>query len=150
MHRRFAFACLLATCTWPVFATTLVYTPVNPNFGGNPLNGPNLLNEANAQNYYKNPSASGGAGAGATQLTPLQQFQQELQQAVLSRIAQSVTGGIVNAQGQLVPGTIQTSDFIINISQVSPGVLQITTTDKSTGQTTSFQVTENNSGNTGL
>ncbi|HET6555204.1 MAG TPA: curli assembly protein CsgF [Dyella sp.] len=148
MHRRSAFACLLAACSGPAVATTLVYTPVNPNFGGSPLNGPNLLNEANAQNYYKNPGASGSAGA--KQLTPLQQFQQELQQAVLSRIAQSVTGGIVNAQGQLVPGTIQTSDFIINISQVSPGVLQITTTDKSTGQTTSFQVSDNNNGEPGL
>jgi len=36
-------------------ATELVYTPVNPNFGGNPLNGPTLLNEAQAQNDYKDP-----------------------------------------------------------------------------------------------
>lgn len=125
-------------------ATTLVYTPVNPNFGGSPLNGPNLLNEANAQNYYKAPNASGPNST--KQLTPLQQFQQELEQAVLARIAQSVTGGIVNAQGQLVPGTIQTADFIITITQVSPGVLEITTTDKSTGQSTSFQVSDNSTG----
>lgn len=149
MRYKSAVAALLALGAAQSQATTLVYTPVNPNFGGSPLNGPNLLNEANAQNYYKNPNAS-GAGSGSSQLTPLQQFQQELQQAVLARIAQSVTGGIVNAQGQLVPGTIQTSDFIINITQVSPGVLQITTTDKSTGQTTSFQVSENTAGNTGL
>jgi curli production assembly/transport component CsgF len=39
-------------------ASSLVYTPNNPNFGGNPENGVNLLNEANAQNKYTNPSLS--------------------------------------------------------------------------------------------
>lgn len=33
----------------PVVAEQLVYTPVNPSFGGNPLNGSNLLNSAQAQ-----------------------------------------------------------------------------------------------------
>lgn len=144
MHCRFIVATALALCTMRAGATNLVYTPVNPNFGGSPLNGPNLLNEANAQNYYKSNGAS--ANGGVKQLTPLQQFQQELEQAVLARIAQSVTGSIVNAQGQLVPGTIQTADFIITIVQISPGVLQITTTDKSTGQSTSFEVSENSAG----
>jgi hypothetical protein len=36
-------------------ATELVYTPVNPAFGGNPLNGTWLLNNAQAQNDYDDP-----------------------------------------------------------------------------------------------
>ena len=35
--------------TGSVFATQLVYHPVNPAFGGNPQNGPSLLSEAQAQ-----------------------------------------------------------------------------------------------------
>ena len=34
------------------WATELVYTPINPSFGGNPLNGQFLLNEAQAQNNF--------------------------------------------------------------------------------------------------
>jgi curli production assembly/transport component CsgF len=30
-------------------ASSLVYTPTNPTFGGNPANGPNLLAQAQAQ-----------------------------------------------------------------------------------------------------
>src|SRR3974390_2577099 len=41
-------------------ATSIVYTPVNPSFGGNPLNGPVLLNSANAQNRFKDPAAANG------------------------------------------------------------------------------------------
>ena len=40
------------------WSSTLVYQPNNPNFGGNPANGPNLLNEANAQNKHTDPSLS--------------------------------------------------------------------------------------------
>ena len=39
----------------------LVYQPINPNFGGNPLNGSYLLNSAQAQNTYTDPDATGSA-----------------------------------------------------------------------------------------
>ena len=38
-------------------ATELVYTPVNPSFGGSPLNGAWLLGNAQAQNSKKDPDA---------------------------------------------------------------------------------------------
>ena len=47
-------ACLLASAC-AAQATELVYTPVNPAFGGNPLNGTWLLNNAQAQNDYDDP-----------------------------------------------------------------------------------------------
>ena len=40
-------------------AGELVYQPVNPSFGGNPLNGPNLLNSANSQNKLTTDPKSG-------------------------------------------------------------------------------------------
>ena len=39
---------LLAAFPAALSAGPIVYTPVNPSFGGNPLNGPNLANQANS------------------------------------------------------------------------------------------------------
>ena len=48
-------ALLIAACCGQAQATELVYTPVNPSFGGNPLNGTWLLNNAQAQNDHDDP-----------------------------------------------------------------------------------------------
>jgi curli production assembly/transport component CsgF len=44
-----AIAALIAIASAPAFASEIVYHPVNPNFGGNPLNGSALLSQAQAQ-----------------------------------------------------------------------------------------------------
>ncbi len=118
----------------------LVYTPMNPAFGGNPNNGVFLLNEAAAQNNKTNPKAT--SPNGFQQLSPLQQFNQSLQSAILNRIASAITGGVVDASGNLIPGVIQTSAFTITIIDLHNGMVQITTTDKATGQSTQFQVSQ--------
>ncbi|MFJ5297731.1 curli assembly protein CsgF [Pseudomonas sp. NPDC088368] len=120
-----------------VLASELVYVPVNPSFGGNPLNGPVLLNQANAQNKFTEKSSS----SGSTQST-LNQFNSMLQSAILSRVSSAVTSSIVGTDGKLTPGTVETTDFTISIVNLSPGLLQITTTDKTTGQSTSFQINQ--------
>ncbi len=117
-----------------VAANELVYTPINPSFGGNPLNGNVLLNEAQAQDDNRDPAASNG------QQSALQSFNDMLQRAILSRVASSVTSSLIGANGQLMPGRVETSDFVINVVDIGGGQLQITTTDKATGQTTQFQV----------
>jgi curli production assembly/transport component CsgF len=121
-----------------VYAGELVYTPVNPAFGGNPLNGSVLLNSAQAQNRTKDPDAP--APAQSSQQTSLQQFNDILERSVLSRLASAATSGIMGSNGQLVPGTVNTGNFTIQISDLGGGLLQVTTTDKATGQSTSFQV----------
>jgi curli production assembly/transport component CsgF len=117
----------------------LVYTPINPAFGGNPNNGVFLLNEAAAQNGKTNPNSS---AAGFQQLSPLQQFNQSLQSAILNRVASAITGGVVDTSGRLIPGTIQTSAFTITILDLGNNMVQITTVDKATGQSTQFQVSQ--------
>lgn len=121
-------------------ATEMVYRPINPSFGGDPLNGPVLLNSANAQNNKTDPKTT--AYGGAAGQTPLQQFSDTLQRSILSRVASSVSGGLFNSSGALIPGTVNTADFSITISDLGGGVLQITTTDKKTGQMASFQVSQ--------
>lgn len=129
---------LIAGISTSAQASELAYVPNNPSFGGNPLNGPVLLNQAQAQNHYVEKSSSSGA-SGQTALT---QFNSMLQSAILSRVSSAVTSSIVGANGQLVPGTVETTDFRIAITNLQGGLLQIVTTDKNTGQTTQFQVNQ--------
>jgi curli production assembly/transport component CsgF len=44
-----AITALVINVSAPAFASELVYHPVNPTFGGNPLNGAPLLSQAQAQ-----------------------------------------------------------------------------------------------------
>lgn len=129
---------LMAFSAVSVQASELVYVPVNPSFGGNPLNGPVLLNQANAQNKFTEHSSSSASTANST----LTQFNSMLQSAILSRVSSAVTSSIVGTDGKLTPGVVETTDFTISIVNLSPGLLQITTTDKTTGQTTSFQINQ--------
>ena len=119
-------------------ATELVYTPVNPVFGGSPLNGSVLMGVAQAQNKTKDPDAP--LPLKSTTQSSLQQFNDILERSVLSRLASAATGNIIGSSGQLVPGTVNTGNFTIQISDLGGGLLQVTTTDKATGATTSFQV----------
>ncbi|MDE1195049.1 MAG: curli assembly protein CsgF [Pseudomonas sp.] len=118
-------------------ASELAYVPNNPSFGGNPLNGPVLLNQAQAQNHFTEKSSSSASGQ-----TALTQFNSMLQSAILSRVSSAVTSSIVGPNGQLVPGIVETTDFRISITNLQGGLLQIVTTDKNTGQTTQFQVNQ--------
>ncbi|MEZ5855295.1 MAG: curli assembly protein CsgF [Hyphomicrobiaceae bacterium] len=51
-----ATALLLGLSAAPSIAADLVYTPVNPNFGGSPFNAAGLLASAEAQKKYKSSS----------------------------------------------------------------------------------------------
>lgn len=121
-------------------ANPLVYTPVNPTFGGSPLNGAFLLNRAQSQDRSKDPSSPALGGFGAQ--SQLEQFNNALQQAVLSRIAASVSGSVIGADGKLIPGTVETQNFSITITDLGGGHLRIVTTDKASGGSTSFEITQ--------
>lgn len=123
----------------PNQATEMVYTPTNPSFGGNPLNGPVLLNNANAQNHFTN-SSSKSAYSGYTTPSALDNFNQRLQSMILDRIATSVTGSIFDANGKLKAGVVDTTAFSISIVDAGSGILKITTTDKATGASTTFEI----------
>lgn len=118
-----------------VNATELVYQPINPSFGGSPLNGATLLNEAQAEKKTKDRASSA-----FTRKTPLEQFSENLQRYVLNRISSSVTGSIIGPSGEIIPGKVETQDFVIQIVDKGANTLEIITTDKNTGKTTSFEV----------
>jgi curli production assembly/transport component CsgF len=113
-------------------ATEIVYQPVNPAFGGMPGNGAALLNTALAQRKET---------SGTKPKTALEQFTETLQRSILSRISSAMSSSIVDpTSGTLKPGILQTKDFTIDIVDMGGGLLRITTTDKTTTQTTSFEV----------
>ena len=114
-------------------ASTLVYTPINPMFGGNPGNGPNLMSIATAQNGHKAPNTP--------PLTPLQRFNNSLQQAILNNLASQIKNSIFgNGGATITPGTYDTASFTVNVIQNADGSLTVQTTDKITGATSTFDV----------
>jgi hypothetical protein len=78
-------AALLAVLAAPA-AADMVYTPVNPSFGGNVFNAQNLMNMATAQNEYKRKAdeeakreAALQQAARAKTQSPTDRFLQQLQ-----------------------------------------------------------------------
>jgi curli production assembly/transport component CsgF len=83
----------------PAQAGTLVYSPTNPTFGGNPLNGSYLFNNAQVQNQFTQ-SPAGGAGPGSGALTPGQIFAQQLTSQLYSSLANKITQAIFGENAQ--------------------------------------------------
>jgi curli production assembly/transport component CsgF len=122
-------------------ATEMVYQPINPSFGGNPLYGSYLLNSALATNKHTDPALD-SANTGLEDKTPLQTFNDTLERAILSRLATAASSKIIGADGKFIPGRLETDNFTIDVADLGGGVLSITTIDKVTGAVTSFQVSQ--------
>jgi curli production assembly/transport component CsgF len=94
---------ILLTVSSHTFASDVVYRPVDPSFGGNPLNSSHLLAIANAQNDYKAPVIPTSGGSVIAQ-TPAQaqaaQFLTQLQSRLISALAAQVTDAIFGADPQ--------------------------------------------------
>ena len=103
-------------------------------FGGNPLNGTILLNSAQAQDNFKDPALED------TEENALDEFNESLQRAVLNRLTNSISSTFIDDEGNLIPGQTTTSDFIIDIVDRGDGTVTVVTTDRITGDSTSFTV----------
>ncbi|PWB33906.1 curli production assembly protein CsgF [Pseudomonas sp. SDI] len=121
---------LLAAVGAQVGATELVHTPVNPAFGGNPLNGTYLLNNAQAQNDHDDPSIASRSSAFAS-TSALERFSNQLESRLLSQLLDNVSNGKT--------GSLSTDSFIINVIDDS-GALSIQITDRATGEISEIQV----------
>jgi curli production assembly/transport component CsgF len=116
-----------------VNAGPLVYYPINPSFGGNPGYGAVLLNEAQVQDQHKAPVVT------KAPVTALDTFNKRLQTALINRLSSNIISSVVNGTGKIEAGTTETTDFIIEITEIGSGVIRITTTAKATGQSQSFE-----------
>lgn len=93
-------ALIIAT---PVVAQDLVYRPINPSFGGNPLNSQHLLAIAGAQRTATARDAprttQGVADSGVPGSTDADLFVRQLQGRLLSALAAQVTNAIFPPEG---------------------------------------------------
>nr|WP_258190206.1 curli assembly protein CsgF [Stutzerimonas azotifigens] len=113
----------LGALAFEASATELVYTPVNPSFGGNPLNGAYLLGNAQSQDDHKDPDAMSRS---ATTTSALSRFTSQLESRLLSQLLTDVSDG----KGG---GSLTTNDFIVNIVDLD-GMLTVQITDRLTGE----------------
>jgi len=85
-------------------AGTLVYTPTNPTFGGNPLNGSYLFNSAQAQNQFTQSNSGSTANFGGAP-TRGQIFAQQLTSQLYSSLANQITQAIFGSNSTTNSGT---------------------------------------------
>lgn len=112
-------AMTLASIVWsPVLGSDLVYTPINPSFGGNPANSNHLFSVANAQKTATaldaNTSTTGGTstGGGSGGASDASLFVSQLQGRLLSALASQVTDAIFGTNPQ-AHGTVKFGDTTV-------------------------------------
>lgn len=110
-----------------IHASELIYTPVNPSFGGNPLNGSNLLANAQAQNDH----STSNAASRFSERSALDRFTDSLESRLLNQLIGNIGAGNT--------GTLVTDDFIVDIVD-QDGVLTVVVTDLETNETTEIEV----------
>jgi curli production assembly/transport component CsgF len=102
-------------------ATELVYTPINPSFGGNALNGNFLLQKAQSQNAH-------------TAANPGQSFVDKFRDALERNIINSLTRRI--ADGELVEGVYNTGEFLVEVVTDTDGSVIVNITNLDSGEVT--------------
>lgn len=144
--RAAAAACALAfAATCAPAAADMVYTPLNPAFGGNTFNASHLMAMAAAQNEYKRKAeeeakrqAELERAQRATGTSASDRFVQQLQSRLYASLADQVASSIFgeNAQQQ---GTLRFDDQ--EISFINDGTsIQLTIVNFTTGETTEIVV----------
>lgn len=120
-----ATACFAQTA----IASELVYQPVNPSFGGSPLNGTFLLGTAQAINKYTDPN---NVTPQIDSPSELDRLAASLQSRLISQLLADVGDG--------TSGSLTTDQFNIIVSDGGNGTVQVRITDLLTGETTNIGV----------
>ncbi|SNY93688.1 curli production assembly/transport component CsgF [Cohaesibacter sp. ES.047] len=123
-------------------SSELNYTPVNPSFGGNPLNSTHLLNLANAQKTATATDANSNSGSAYSSSTDgdtsAELFVRQLEGRLLSALASQVTEAIFGENPQ-ESGTITFGETEITFEQ-GTGSIILTITDFTDGTVTNIEV----------
>jgi curli production assembly/transport component CsgF len=125
----------------PGKAQDFVYEPKNPAFGGgNTFNYAWLLSSAQAQNDITDPTA---AARSSLQLDPLKQFEQSLNQQILSQLAQKLVGNRLGGAGStptLQEGTYSVGGYQISITPAGGGGFSVLILDSNSGNQTTITI----------
>ncbi len=102
-----------------LFAQQLIYTPINPSFGGSSFNGSWLQAQAQAEKRFSAPSAPTYNPYSTT--NTLQDFQSTLDNAVLSELSQKIVSQVFG-ENALTPGHYQFGNYSVDINPANDGI----------------------------
>ncbi|MGM0429684.1 MAG: curli assembly protein CsgF [Pseudomonadota bacterium] len=111
----------LALSSVSVAATEIVYQPINPSFGGNPMNGSFLLQKAQSQNAHTAPDEG-------------RSFVDRFRDALERNIINSLTRRI--ADGEIVEGLYDTGEYTVEVVGQPDGSVLVYITHNETGEQT--------------
>ncbi|PCK33593.1 curli assembly protein CsgF [Pseudoalteromonas piscicida] len=118
-----------------VFATELVYKPINPAFGGNPLNANMLLSKAQSQNKHRAP---------IVEKTYDEKFQESLERTYLNRLVREITdvafGDDIKDSIFDQDATFMSGDYQIQVITSTPDTITVRITNISSGEETILEV----------
>ena len=126
---------LLLDGRYAATAQDLVYEPKNPSFGGgNTFNYSWLLSSAQAQNTIEDKSAA----SSLYQRDPLKDFEQSLNQQILSQLSrQLVTSQL--GEGGIKEGSYTIGTYQLNVTPSGSGI-SVQITDSGTGNQTTITI----------
>src|SRR5690606_6631574 len=104
-----------------------LYTPVNPNFGGNPMNYSGLLASANAQNQFDDKNNLFNSSL-------LDNFSETVKRQILSQLSRKLFDDNEDLSN-LESGTFEIGGLIISIDDTRTGTV-IRIIDNETGEVT--------------
>ena len=113
------------------YSQQLVYTPKNPNFGGNTFNYQWLLSSANAQNTFTNSNGLNNYRS------ELENFQESLNRQLLGQLTRSVFNSELG--DGLEPGTFNIGNLLLEVFETSEGLV-VNILDTQTGEQTQIIV----------
>lgn len=120
-------------------ASSLTYEPVNPSFGGNPLNGQYLLNKAKAQDDNEAPGQDRDLGLNQD---PADRFKRQLQSRLLGDLADQVSTAIFgdgDGQEPQDSGSFQYDNVQVSFDR-GVETVNIDIVNTQTGETTQISV----------
>ena len=130
---KFSFIILLIYST-NIFSSELIYNPYNPSFGGFSGNGTVLLNQANAENDFKDPDAVDPFA----RADGLNNFKDTLNRLILSQLASKIVTDTFGSGA--ASGTYTTSDYQIDVDPTDGSLTIITITELSTGSVSVIEI----------
>lgn len=116
-------------------AGDLVWSPINPSFGGSSLNGQWLLSSAQIQD----PHGFLQTKRESTIRDPLERFEERLTDRIFYQLSQEIVEAAFG-EGGLPDDTIYIGDYTIIVGESAEGGIKTTITDTTTGNSTTVEV----------
>ncbi len=124
--------CMQVIWVQPVLAGDLVYTPLNPTFGGSSFNSAHLLATAEAQKPKEKPKETSSSQSSSERFIRL--LESRLSSSLATAVSEAIFGDDAQPNGTITFDTQQ-------VAFVNTGdEIQLTITDFATGQITNITV----------